>query len=628
MAELRRVAALAGVLGQVASAVAGVLPWALLPVALLAFLGGAALAGRADERQAKVLAGIGSAAALVLFLVALPFLSADRDSLRTTLGLLLVGVQVVHSLTWRARRDLETALLVAAALLVLGASFAPDILVGLPLLAGWATVVAGAVLAAGQRAVEGTAGVAEGGRRPPVLAATSLALVLGLAAFLLVPVEPTPQQRNPLAALAAGGGGAARGTVAYSGNRLDMRIRGTLSERPVLEVPGDSPSLWRSNVYPFYDGLGWNAGGGVGRRVPGPPWVVGSTDGRTRTDEVQLRGRPDGTVWTPGEPVQVDAASGPISVDTLGTVRSRNPNDGYRITSRPQEVDPDVLRRATGSERVGNIWLSVPRLLPDRVRALSAQLTADAPTRYDAVVNIESWLRRNFTYTLDSPVPQRGEDAVDRFLFVDKLGFCEQFAAAEVILLRIAGIPARLATGLAAGVDVDGGRRLYREKDLHAWAEVYYPGIGWAPSDPTAGVELATTGGIASIRQRLAGSIDRLLIEAESIPGGRPALAALLLAGAVVAAVGRRLYRPRRRRRELETSPVQQPLRAGPALAAFLRFDERLGERRRRPSESLAELAARLDPEPAAALRVVEDECYAPMPPREAARAAELLDRL
>jgi hypothetical protein len=74
---------------------------------------------------------------------------------------------------------------------------------------------------------------------------------------------------------------------------------------------------------------------------------------------------------------------------------------------------------------------------------------------------------------------------------------------------------------------------------------------------------------------------------------------------------------------------LQPPPRGqvGPALAAFLRYDARLGERRRRPAESLAELAARLGPEEASAVAVVEVECYAARPPADAAQAAAVLDR-
>ena len=111
MADLRRVAMLAGVLGQLSVAVAGVLPWVALPLVIVLYVGCAIASERAGERGAMVLRAVATTGAVVLLLLTLPRLSPERDGLRTGLGLLLVGIQVVHSLTWRARRDLETFLL-------------------------------------------------------------------------------------------------------------------------------------------------------------------------------------------------------------------------------------------------------------------------------------------------------------------------------------------------------------------------------------------------------------------------------------------------------------------------------------------------------------------------------------
>ena len=74
-------------------------------------------------------------------------------------------------------------------------------------------------------------------------------------------------------------------------------------------------------------------------------------------------------------------------------------------------------------------------------------------------------------------------------------------------------------------------------------------------------------------------------------------------------------------------APVSHlPIAGGPGLQAFLRFDSRRGALRRKPAESLSELAARVDPEVALALRVVEQECYASVPP-DAREAVDVLDR-
>jgi hypothetical protein len=196
------------------------------------------------------------------------------------------------------------------------------------------------------------------------------------------------------------------------------------------------------------------------------------------------------------------------------------------------------------------------------------QLAGSAPSRLDAVRAVEDHLRSVATYSLDSPVPGPGEDAVDRFLFVDRVGFCEQFAAAEVLLLRAAGIPARFVTGLGYGV-VDDGRRTFRQKDLHAWVEVFHPGVGWVASDPTPPTtQLAS----ASLRVQVVAWLKARLRQADDVPGGRPALAAGLLA--VTGAVAAGLLLRRRRAPAAVAAPVV--VTAGrPGLAAFLRWDAR-----------------------------------------------------
>ena len=100
----------------------------------------------------------------------------------------------------------------------------------------------------------------------------------------------------------------------------------------------------------------------------------------------------------------------------------------------------------------------------------------------------------NTEYSLDAPLSPRGVDVVDDFLFESQLGWCEQIASSLVVMARIAGVPARLTTGFAPGEwDAVGGRFVVRERDAHAWAEVWFPTYGWVTFDPTAQVPLAGT---------------------------------------------------------------------------------------------------------------------------------------
>lgn len=126
----------------------------------------------------------------------------------------------------------------------------------------------------------------------------------------------------------------------------------------------------------------------------------------------------------------------------------------------------------------------VPSTVPQRVIDLGRQL-AVGQTMYDRVEAVTDYLRNGYEYKSQiSPVPF-GKDPVDWFLFESKQGFCNYFASSEVILLRAAGIPARLAVGYSQGERTADGFQI-RMNNGHAWPEVYFAGIGWVPFEPTA----------------------------------------------------------------------------------------------------------------------------------------------
>jgi transglutaminase-like putative cysteine protease len=96
----------------------------------------------------------------------------------------------------------------------------------------------------------------------------------------------------------------------------------------------------------------------------------------------------------------------------------------------------------------------------------------------------------NFVYTLSPPL--LGQHAVDEFLFDTRRGFCEHYASAFTVLMRAAGIPARVVTGYQGGqVNPVGDYVLIRQADAHAWAEIWLSGTGWVRVDPTAAVSPA-----------------------------------------------------------------------------------------------------------------------------------------
>jgi transglutaminase-like putative cysteine protease len=94
---------------------------------------------------------------------------------------------------------------------------------------------------------------------------------------------------------------------------------------------------------------------------------------------------------------------------------------------------------------------------------------------------------QNFFYTLEPPL--LGETPVDEFLFKTRAGFCEHYASAFAVLMRGAGIPARIVTGYHGGdLNQFGNYLIVRQAEAHAWAEVWLEGRGWLRIDPTSAV--------------------------------------------------------------------------------------------------------------------------------------------
>jgi hypothetical protein len=250
------------------------------------------------------------------------------------------------------------------------------------------------------------------------------------------------------------------------------------------------------------------------------------------------------------------------------------------VTSVVASTSASRLETASGPDPGDPTWTALPPEVPTEVSVLARQVTAGATNRYQKVVALERYLREHETYTLNAPVPPRNTDAVADFLFRTHLGFCELFASADAVLLRALGIPTRVVSGLAYGSPVGSGR-LYTAKNAHAWVEVYYPGVGWSATDPTAGVLLAD--GPLSHPSLFARAFDAV---ASALPGGRLSLAVLggallVLVGWVVRSIltGGGLLLPGRRRRFAGRAP-------GPVLAAYLRVT---GSRRGPPPRALAE---------------------------------------
>ena len=134
-------------------------------------------------------------------------------------------------------------------------------------------------------------------------------------------------------------------------------------------------------------------------------------------------------------------------------------------------VRTEDVRRALEEETLARTW------------ALAQQLREQSASPFEYVERVERHLDSGFTYSESPPASAR---TLEGFLFDAKTGFCQQFSGAEALLLRMAGIPARVATGFSPGsLDEKTNEYVVRDFDAHSWVEVWFPDLGWVTRDPT-----------------------------------------------------------------------------------------------------------------------------------------------
>jgi protein-glutamine gamma-glutamyltransferase len=581
----------------------------------------------------------------------------DAASEAQTLALMLVFVQIAHTLASSTRREVGLGCTVVVAMFAVAVAFAGDVIVFIALCAGLAAIaVTGTLLrrAALLESADGSALTTAASVVRSCVAAIAVAIALGAVVFLMIPNSDKLRGRQGIAATGAGfAHGDERATAGLSSSTVDLRARGPLSNAAVFSTSSDAPPYWQGAIYDSFDGTRWTAPGGESSQL----WQLSNTragngaqvqlapastvvgEPATRTDDVTMAASAElDVVLSPGLPLAYAGPGRVISNDDGSAILIPAARGAlsYQVASAVAPASDAELRAASGPDPTDPRWTAVPATIAPRVGDLARRLTATSGDRFDAVNAIEDYLRNNEKYDLDSPEPARGDDAVDDFLFVSHRGFCEQFATAAVVMLRSVGVPARLVTGYAFGETTsDPGRRIFRGSDAHAWVQVYYPGVGWVDSDPTASQASSPPSAARSIRQRVTDALGRAW---HRLPGGRGgALLVLCLVLAVslsvAPAAGRRLVR-RRRRLALGGSAD------GPVLAAYLRLEAELvgSGRSREPEETFGEFARRLGGlaatplEVANAMALLERECYARESRRpsaaESASALEVFERL
>ncbi|MDN4609216.1 DUF4129 domain-containing transglutaminase family protein [Sporosarcina highlanderae] len=216
-------------------------------------------------------------------------------------------------------------------------------------------------------------------------------------------------------------------------------------------------------------------------RLPYLVYPYGTSTIHARTDVLLKKQEETGQLWAmkDGESFDLDS----FSVDF--TEQSYSLKELREVTMEDYHSDPDVPELSE--------YLQLPEQLPDRVRELAMDITSKEESIYEKAKSIERYFSRSgFSYDQQNvAIPRGNEDYVDQFLFDTKRGYCDNFSTSMVVMLRSVDIPARWAKGFAPGEGKanSNGKVEYKitNNEAHSWVEVYIPGFGWMPFEPTIG---------------------------------------------------------------------------------------------------------------------------------------------
>jgi transglutaminase-like putative cysteine protease len=274
---------------------------------------------------------------------------------------------------------------------------------------------------------------------------------------------------------------------------VDIRTRLVdQSDNELFTVQSSSPAYWRITALDKFDGKIWSS---VGTYKPAGGSLPNGVRTRAPTNSVTQKFSISGlsSIWLP-------AAFRPTHLDGIKNVRydsesaslltDADTSNGltYRVESALPQLTPTELGTAPPvlPQSIIDRYLALPEGFPSSVARLANQVTAGATTPYAKAKALQYYLRNNFKYDLNVPA---GHDdrALERFLFVTKRGYCEQFAGSYAAMARAINLPSRVAVGFTPGQQMADGTYRVLDRHAHAWPEVYLSGYGWVAFEPTPG---------------------------------------------------------------------------------------------------------------------------------------------
>ena len=309
----------------------------------------------------------------------------------------------------------------------------------------------------------------------------------------------------------------------------------------VLSVKAAHQEFWKTENLDDFDGRGWveaqtaNAVGSGPPATPGPSLAAAAawtqtlrvTIGTMYTNDIVASGTAQAPQDVPG-----GVTAGP-SQGTWVANQQLGPGDAYVVkvyapdpsaaqleaagTSYPSSLAyyREVFLPVSGAHSVagtvafpafsslasagsGNAYVAATVGLSPYAAAyrLAERLKTGTTTPYAFVARVVQYLQHNYTYNTDAP--PAGAYPIETFLFKKKYGYCQQFAGAMALLLRMGGIPARVAVGFTPGTySSPTGQFVVRDTDAHSWVEAWFPGYGWVSFNPTPSAPTTLPKGLA-----------------------------------------------------------------------------------------------------------------------------------
>lgn len=353
-------------------------------------------------------------------------------------------------------------------------------------------------------------------RRLPFVALALLALIFALALpiFFIMP-------RFTGSALARSDGNLT-GVVGFS-DEVTLGEIGRLqqSERIVMRVrvedrlaPRHQTLRWRGVALDEFSGRAWRRSRRKTEYISGNDrnqFQFGTTPSVERLTTQTFFVEPIDTpvLFIAPRPVAIQGELPYVKVDDEDAVTTRDHSQeriSYRAYSDTSEPSADQLRSDLAPySDVMERYLQVPADPDPRIRELTRGLIVGTRSgnRYDTARVIESYFQQNFRYTLE--MKSGGADPLADFLFRVREGHCEYFSTAMAVMLRSAGVAARVVNGFQLG-EYNDAADVYtvRQSDAHSWVEVYFPETdAWVTFDPTPVEGRPGSNGATNSRGRL-----------------------------------------------------------------------------------------------------------------------------